>query len=97
MKNVATITSKGQVTVPLAVRRRLGLIEGDRIEFVTAQGMTIVRPVRDGDNPFAAYAGALATFPGGVDEINEWVGELRDDAEDKDTKDTTDRGRAHRE
>jgi len=30
----ATITSKGQVTIPLQVRSALGLDAGDRIEFV---------------------------------------------------------------
>lgn len=31
---VATITSKGQVTIPVQVRAALGLDAGDRIEFV---------------------------------------------------------------
>jgi len=30
----ATITSKGQITIPVAVRNILGLQPGDRIEFV---------------------------------------------------------------
>jgi AbrB family looped-hinge helix DNA binding protein len=30
----ATITSKGQTTIPVEVRRRLGVTKGDRIEFV---------------------------------------------------------------
>ncbi|MGZ2748072.1 AbrB/MazE/SpoVT family DNA-binding domain-containing protein [Burkholderia stagnalis] len=30
----ATLTSKGQVTIPVDVRNRLGLSTGDRIEFV---------------------------------------------------------------
>lgn len=30
----ATITSKGQITIPVRVRERLGLEPGDRIEFV---------------------------------------------------------------
>lgn len=28
------LTSKGQITIPLAVRNRLGVAAGDRIEFV---------------------------------------------------------------
>ena len=34
---VATITSKGQVTIPLQVRARLGVDSGDRIEFVEVE------------------------------------------------------------
>jgi len=32
--STATLTSKGQITIPLAVRRKLGLDTGDRVEFV---------------------------------------------------------------
>lgn len=79
MRNVATVTSKGQVTIPLAVRNRLGLKEGDRLEFVNAGGEIVVRPARGEENPFTAFAGALDTFPGGIAEINAWVRDLRDD------------------
>jgi AbrB family looped-hinge helix DNA binding protein len=41
----ATLTSKGQITIPQEVRRRLGLASGDRIEFVeTAPGEFALRP-----------------------------------------------------
>ena len=30
----ATLTSKGQITIPVAVREKLGLASGDRVEFV---------------------------------------------------------------
>jgi len=32
--HVATLTSKGQVTIPLAVRQESGLTSGDKIEFI---------------------------------------------------------------
>ncbi len=81
MKSVATVTSKGQITVPLDVRTHLGLREGDRVEFLTENGVTVMRPSRGEENPFAAFTGILGTFPGGIDDINTWVRDLRDDEE----------------
>ena len=78
MNTKATITSKGQVTIPKAVRARLGLEQGDVVEFVTLEGLTYLKPVRSGDNPFAAYAGALPAFET-RDEIGTWVRDLRED------------------
>jgi AbrB family looped-hinge helix DNA binding protein len=40
-----TLTSKGQITVPKAIRERLGLEEGDVLDFVvTEDGGVTVRP-----------------------------------------------------
>jgi AbrB family looped-hinge helix DNA binding protein len=35
---VATLTSKGQITIPIEVRRKLRLKPGDRIDFILEQG-----------------------------------------------------------
>lgn len=41
----STITSKGQITLPVEVRRTLGLRPGDRVSFRTARdGSVIVEP-----------------------------------------------------
>lgn len=74
----STISSKGQVTVPIEVRHRLGLKQGDRVEFVYVDGRTVLRPARTGKNPFTAYLGALPAFSS-LEEINAWVSEMRDD------------------
>jgi antitoxin PrlF len=83
MSDTATVTSKGQITVPLSVRKRLGLKVGDRLEFVNKGGEIMLRPARGEVNPFTAYAGALGKFPGGLRGINAWVRELRDEAPDR--------------
>jgi len=44
----ATLTSKGQITLPKSVRERLGVEAGDRIEFIESeQGFLVVSTTRD--------------------------------------------------
>ena len=74
----STISSKGQVTVPVEVRRRLGVKVGDRLEFVFEEGRTILRPLRTGKNPFAKYIGSMPAFSS-QKEINAWIRDLRED------------------
>jgi antitoxin PrlF len=43
---IATVTSKGQVTIPKSIRDALRLHTGDKLEFiVTQEGDTLLRPV----------------------------------------------------
>jgi len=77
MKYSSTISSKGQVTVPQHIRNRLGLLPGDEVEFVIEGERTVIRPARTAENAFEKYRGALGTFPGGAEEINTWLQDLR--------------------
>lgn len=45
----AVVTSKGQITIPKAVRERLGVETGDRVEFVEVEKgvYTVVAATRD--------------------------------------------------
>ena len=45
--STATLTTKGQVTIPADVRQRLGLESGDRIEFVEIEGGFAIKPAID--------------------------------------------------
>ena len=40
----ATVTSKGQITVPKSVRTKLGLEVGHRVEFIETEGGFLVKP-----------------------------------------------------
>jgi AbrB family looped-hinge helix DNA binding protein len=42
----STISSKGQITVPKAVRDALGLKSGDAVEFVVRDGQALLRPAK---------------------------------------------------
>jgi AbrB family looped-hinge helix DNA binding protein len=43
-ESVSTVTRKGQVTVPLKIRRALGLKEGDKVVFVLEAGAARLQP-----------------------------------------------------
>jgi AbrB family looped-hinge helix DNA binding protein len=73
----STISSKGQITVPVEIRTRLGLRPGDRVEFVVEGERTVLRPARAEGNPFERYVGALPAFKN-KKQINDWVTALRD-------------------
>lgn len=73
----AKVTSKGQITIPLAVRRALGLRPGDRLMFESDKAGVRVRPVRT-ESPFAKYRGIGNRGIGsGRKAINRWLGEMR--------------------
>lgn len=40
--DVAKVTSKGQITIPIDIRRRLGVKEGDKILFIEEQGKIVM-------------------------------------------------------
>jgi AbrB family looped-hinge helix DNA binding protein len=65
------VTSKGQVTIPQHIRRRIGIRPGTEVDFVERDGAVVVEKARGGDrrsrrkdDEFAAY---LARVRGIVD------------------------------
>lgn len=77
MEHKATLTSKGQVTIPVEVRRALSLRQGDTLAFVTEGDRIVVRRVAAGD-PFAAYSGRYRVGEGKSREaINRELRDLR--------------------
>lgn len=51
----STVTSKGQITIPLEVRQRLGLRPGSRVNFV---------PTEDGSYELVPATGTVAALKG---------------------------------
>ncbi len=78
-KYTSPISTKGQVTVPQEIRNRHGVVAGYRIEFIIEGDLTVIRPSREDDNPFAKFRGILGHFPGGEEGIKAWIDDMRRD------------------
>jgi AbrB family looped-hinge helix DNA binding protein len=54
----ATVTSKGQITLPAALRAQLGLTEGSKVKFTYDGKQTTLTP----ELPVSAYRGILKKY-----------------------------------
>ncbi len=61
---VAKITSKGQITIPIDIRRKLGVKEGDKVLFVENQGRIIMM-----NSSMEALRKAQAAFDGEAERL----------------------------
>jgi len=59
MSSMVTITSKGQVTLPVDVRRALSLKAGDKLILTVEEDRLVIRPVID----FLSLAGTVPVPP----------------------------------
>jgi len=77
MQKQSKITSKGQITVPIEVRRMLGVKAGDRLLFESDSGGVRIRPVRN-QSVFSKYRGIGTPGVGsGKKAINRWLRKMR--------------------
>ena len=65
-----TITSKGQVTIPKAVRDQMGLRGGDKVKFVKKDGKFVLEKDVE-ESPFDKWVGFLGKREQTPDEIVE--------------------------
>ena len=63
--NLAKLSSNGQVTVPVEVRRRLHLVPGDKVLFLEKENGEVVVVKAD----FAALAQAQEAFAGAAEDF----------------------------
>lgn len=77
MQKQARITSKGQVTVPIDIRKALGVGPGDSLLFKEEKGAMVVRPVPK-VSPFEKYRGiGVPGAPRGRKAFMKWFREFR--------------------
>lgn len=77
---VAKITSKGQITIPIGIRRKLGVKEGDKVLFVENHGRIIMM-----NSSMEALRKAQTAFDGEAkrlgleneDDVVDMISELR--------------------
>jgi antitoxin PrlF len=56
----ATLTSKNQITIPLAVRKKLGLHKGDHLVFMETDGQIVLQMRPKDPNPLSRFIGICA-------------------------------------
>jgi AbrB family looped-hinge helix DNA binding protein len=67
----SSLTAKGQTTIPIEVRRRLGLRPGDRIDFVIRDdGLVVLRPATADVTELKGLLGRAGQKPLSVAEMN---------------------------
>jgi AbrB family looped-hinge helix DNA binding protein len=86
----ATITSKGQVTIPAEVRRELGVGRSDKVTFVIRdEGGVEVRPAK---KSFLDLRGSLPPLPGRETvDFDDWIYEAQQEMADKVLRDIKER------
>ncbi|MGN6756317.1 MAG: AbrB/MazE/SpoVT family DNA-binding domain-containing protein [Thermomicrobiales bacterium] len=74
---LATLTSKGQLTVPAEVRRQLGLKQGDKVAFILKDGQVTLHVPRYVGNATLRGAAGTLSQPLSWKEIEQVVAEER--------------------
>jgi AbrB family looped-hinge helix DNA binding protein len=76
MSDLATLTSKSQITVPKAVREALGLLPGDQIRFVPAwRGYRLV-VIKGGIESMCGAVANPGQRPVSVEEMNRDIAKM---------------------
>jgi antitoxin PrlF len=86
----ATLTSKGQLTLPAEVRRELGVDKSDKVTFVIRDdGEILLRPAK---LTIADLYGILPPLPGRETvDFDDWIYEAQQEMADKALRDIKDR------
>ncbi len=67
---MATLTSKGQITIPSEVRRDLGLTTGSRVSFERSDEGYVIRPSSRSIGRLAGFFGKYDGPPVSIEQMN---------------------------
>ena len=70
---IATLTSKGQITLPISVRNALGLSAGAQIDFLPVDGSFILVPVRSDVSSLKGRFAGRVKKPVSIEAMNEAI------------------------
>jgi antitoxin PrlF len=70
---IATLTSKGQITLPISVRNALGLSAGAQVDFLPVDGSFVLVPVRGEVASLKGRFAGRAKKPVNVEAMNEAI------------------------
>lgn len=79
------ITSKGQVTIPQAIREKLGLLPDTEVEFAVERGAAVIRAKKGGATIGARTVERLKQGPKMIMSSKELLALLRDAPDEIDT------------
>ncbi|MFA7487490.1 MAG: AbrB/MazE/SpoVT family DNA-binding domain-containing protein [Lysobacteraceae bacterium] len=71
--SILTASAKGQVTIPVAIRRKLGIEPGTPVRFVERDGVVVLEKV---ETDISSLFGILkATHPMSLEDMDKAIGE----------------------
>lgn len=79
----STVSAKGQITIPIAVRRQLGLVAGTPVEIELCDQGVLLRKGISGEHPVDRAYGVLQLDSSVDDLIDEMRGKRQEELEDR--------------
>lgn len=70
MAETATVTSKSMVTIPSSIRRKFGIKDGDKVQFVEVDGAVMMIPVKSLAEMHGMFRDHAKTLIEGVRELD---------------------------
>lgn len=68
------VTRKGQITIPVKIRRKLGIEESSKVEIAEEEGMIVIRK-----RPSIFDLAGSGAGKGNVDELKRMLDQMRDE------------------